>query len=66
MSDKKETTGFNVQSVFGGRITDVEVVGNTLYVLDSVLTRTTNINVLPQYYYAPSGGGGGGSFTFVN
>jgi hypothetical protein len=56
----------NKQSVFGGRITDVEVVGNTLYVLDSVLTRTTNINVLPQYYYAPSGGGGGGSFTFVN
>ena len=56
----------NKQSVFGGRITDVEVVGNTLYVLDSVLTRTTNINVLPQYYYTPGGGGGGGSFTFVN
>jgi hypothetical protein len=56
----------NKQSVMGGRFTDVEVVGNTLYVLDSVLTRTTNINVLPQYYYTAGGGGGGGSFTFVN
>lgn len=56
----------SIQSVYGGRFTDVEVVGSPLYVVDSVLTRTTNINTLPQYYYTTGGGGAGGSFTFVN
>ena len=58
----------NVQSVFRASFIDCEVVGSSLYVLDSTLTRTTNITQLPQYYYSAGGTGSvaGGSFTFVN